>query len=57
MRLTTFILFIITVFSVTASLIISTPVDHAKRGIICNLQPYEPETAKHDIDMCRKGYK
>lgn len=26
-----------------------------KRGIICNLQDYNPETAKHDIDMCRLG--
>lgn len=26
-----------------------------KRDIICATQEYNPETAKHDIDMCRRG--
>lgn len=33
----------------------STHVDHAKRGIICNTQDYDPMTAKQDIEMCRLG--
>ncbi|SAG02644.1 Uncharacterised protein [Enterobacter hormaechei] len=27
-----------------------------KRDIICANQEYNPKTAKHDIEMCRKGF-
>lgn len=52
-----FIAFIISIVAVVAatSIVIQKPVDHAKRGIICNTQDYDPMTAKRDIELCRLG--